>query len=264
LKTHYELLGLERSAVPDEIKRAFRREIAKYHPDKVQHLGQEFQDIASTRAAELTEAYRILMDPAAREKYDANLGAGTLATDPAPSRASTLRAEAAGVTGGETAERVPEAYRQTRATLSEFVRKATLARILDAAEAACDAAPVTARGFDAAYTCRTKRGLFKKAEPELLLLVRLVGVVDAASVEECWPLALKALGGNAAVCMMLVGQGMAPATALAGAVADLRRKSRNPGPILVPVDFRDWEALFPPDTPAVVRDLVERLRHADR
>ena len=33
-----------------------RREIARYHPDKVQHLGPEFQEIAATRAAELTEA----------------------------------------------------------------------------------------------------------------------------------------------------------------------------------------------------------------
>ena len=42
--THYELLGVALTASSDEIRRAFRREIAKYHPDKVQHLGNEFQD----------------------------------------------------------------------------------------------------------------------------------------------------------------------------------------------------------------------------
>ena len=46
-KTHYELLGVAADAPAEEIKHAFRREIAKYHPDKVQHLGQEFQDIAA-------------------------------------------------------------------------------------------------------------------------------------------------------------------------------------------------------------------------
>ena len=34
-------------APADEIKKAFRREIARYHPDKVQHLGQEFQEMAA-------------------------------------------------------------------------------------------------------------------------------------------------------------------------------------------------------------------------
>src|SRR5688572_22690180 len=48
-KNYYELLELAPSAPVDEIKRAFRREIAKYHPDKVQHLGKEFQEIAAIR-----------------------------------------------------------------------------------------------------------------------------------------------------------------------------------------------------------------------
>ena len=54
MKTHYELLGLEPAADADTIKKAFRREIARYHPDKVIHLGAEFQEMAATRAAELT------------------------------------------------------------------------------------------------------------------------------------------------------------------------------------------------------------------
>ena len=53
-KPFYELLEVAADASSDEIKRAFRREIAKYHPDKVQHLGKEFQEIAANKAAELT------------------------------------------------------------------------------------------------------------------------------------------------------------------------------------------------------------------
>ena len=38
--TYYELLELTPQASADDIKRAFRAQIAKYHPDKVQHLGE--------------------------------------------------------------------------------------------------------------------------------------------------------------------------------------------------------------------------------
>ena len=261
MKTHYELLGLPPSATPDDIKHAFRREIARYHPDKVQHLGQEFQAIASTRAAELTEAYRILMDPAAREKYDAGLGSGN--ASPGVAAAPSRQAQAETVTDSGAAP-IPESFRQTRATLSEFVRKATLARIVEAIEGTCDASAAAGRGFDAAYVCKSRGGLFRKAEPPLLLLIRLVDAVEPAALEEVWPSALKAGAGEATVCMMLVGQGLAPARDLAAAVTELRRKSRNAGPIIVPVDFRDWNALFPPETPSVVRTIVERLRQGDR
>src|SRR5438552_9658748 len=77
------MLSLPPDAPSDEIKKAFRREIARYHPDKVQHLGQEFQEMASGIAADLTEAYRILMDPAMRAKYNEDLFGGA-APDTAP------------------------------------------------------------------------------------------------------------------------------------------------------------------------------------
>src|SRR3954471_20914227 len=76
LSTHYHLLGVDPAAPSDEIKQAFRREIARYHQDKVQHLGEEFQRLAATRAAELTEAYRVLMDAELRGKYDNVLEVG--------------------------------------------------------------------------------------------------------------------------------------------------------------------------------------------
>lgn len=55
-------------------------------------------------------------------------------------------------------------------------------------------------------------------------------------------------------------RGKAPARELSAAVADQRRKSRKAGPVLVPVDVRDWEALFPPEAPASVRAIIQRLR----
>src|SRR5260370_40652052 len=87
MKNCYDRLSVASDAPPDEIRKAFRREIARYHPDKVQHLGREFQDMAAGIAADLTEAYRILMDPGLRAKYDADLkdgGAPGRAAPPAP------------------------------------------------------------------------------------------------------------------------------------------------------------------------------------
>ena len=78
-KTHYENLELPPTASADEIKKSFRSLIARYHPDKVQHLGREFQDMAADRAAELTEAYRILSDPGRRADYDRMLSAAPAA-----------------------------------------------------------------------------------------------------------------------------------------------------------------------------------------
>jgi len=83
LKNYYDMLSVARDAPADEIKKAFRREIARYHPDKVQHLGQEFQEMASGIAADLTEAYRILMDPELRGRYDEELSGGGGAPRPA-------------------------------------------------------------------------------------------------------------------------------------------------------------------------------------
>jgi hypothetical protein len=53
---------------------------------------------------------------------------------------------------------------------------------------------------------------------------------------------------------------LAPARDLAAAVAEQRRKTRKSAPVLVPVDVRDWEALFPPEAPAAVRAILQRLR----
>ena len=70
LKNYYDLLEIAPDSPAEEVKRSFRAQSARYHPDKVQHLGKEFQSMAADRAAELTEAYRILSDPQRRAEYD--------------------------------------------------------------------------------------------------------------------------------------------------------------------------------------------------
>lgn len=56
----YEILGISSDASAAEIKEAYRREMAKYHPDKVEHLGDEFKLIAEKKAKALQEAYERL------------------------------------------------------------------------------------------------------------------------------------------------------------------------------------------------------------
>lgn len=58
---HYQTLGVNRDANPDEIKRAFRRLASQHHPDKGGDT-QKFQEIQG--------AYDTLSDPEKRSRYD--------------------------------------------------------------------------------------------------------------------------------------------------------------------------------------------------
>lgn len=54
---HYATLGLNKGASMEEIKKAYRKLSMKYHPDKVRHLGEEFQKIAEEKMKEINGAY---------------------------------------------------------------------------------------------------------------------------------------------------------------------------------------------------------------
>jgi len=54
---HYATLGLKKGATMEEIKKSYRKLSMKYHPDKVRHLGDEFQKIAEEKMKEINGAY---------------------------------------------------------------------------------------------------------------------------------------------------------------------------------------------------------------
>jgi molecular chaperone DnaJ len=62
---YYELLGVDRAATNDQIKKAYRKLAVKYHPDK--NPGDES---AEERFKQIGEAYDVLMDEQKRAAYD--------------------------------------------------------------------------------------------------------------------------------------------------------------------------------------------------
>lgn len=54
----YHILEVEPHSSQDEIKRAYRKMANKYHPDKVQHLGDDFQKLAEEKFKAINDAYQ--------------------------------------------------------------------------------------------------------------------------------------------------------------------------------------------------------------
>lgn len=64
-KDYYAVLGVDKSAEPEQIKKAYRKLARQYHPDL-----NPGDPAAEARFKEINEAYEVLSDPQNREKYD--------------------------------------------------------------------------------------------------------------------------------------------------------------------------------------------------
>src|SRR5580698_6555235 len=68
-KDYYEILGVSRTATPEEIKQAFRKLARIHHPDVAKNKAA-----GEAKFKEINEAYEVLGDPDKRRRYD-ELGA---------------------------------------------------------------------------------------------------------------------------------------------------------------------------------------------
>ncbi|MBA7516984.1 Chaperone protein DnaJ [subsurface metagenome] len=64
-RDYYEVLEISKNASEDEIKKAYRKQALKFHPDKNPGDKQ-----AEEKFKEAAEAYEILRDPQKRQRYD--------------------------------------------------------------------------------------------------------------------------------------------------------------------------------------------------
>ena len=64
-KDYYKVLGLDKGASPEEVKKAFRKLAIKYHPDK-----NKGNKAAEDKFKEINEAYQVLSDPQKKAQYD--------------------------------------------------------------------------------------------------------------------------------------------------------------------------------------------------
>lgn len=273
-ENHYQLLGIETSASEEDIKRAFRQQIARYHPDKVQHLGKEFQLLAATRAAELTMAYAALSDAGRRAEYDREQQAGAEAVPPAaeerkdgkapPWSSSTTTAPPPHRAETRATSPVGAQFAQERAIRDEFVRRAAMGQLRQGLAAVAEGAYTEAAlpGFDLAATSKPK--LFRKATNPAVL-GRFVPHVDSRAVADAWDQAGKwPAGVPSGVCVFLLGPTVVSAQELGDAIGQQRRKGRPAHVTVIALGTSDWEAHVPTGAPSLARDLVAWLQRAGR
>lgn len=82
MKDYYQVLGVEKGASKDEIKKSYRKLAHEFHPDK--HQDEDKRKVAETRFKEVNEAYQVLSNDQKRQQYDTYGSAGVGAQGGAP------------------------------------------------------------------------------------------------------------------------------------------------------------------------------------
>ncbi len=79
----YEVLGVRRGATRDQIRAAYREQVARYHPDK--HRGNPLEELAAQKLVEINQAYATLSDDGQRAGHETGPpGAAQRAASAAP------------------------------------------------------------------------------------------------------------------------------------------------------------------------------------
>ena len=246
------LLGIALPASIDEVKRAYRRQISRYHPDKVHHLGEEFQVLAAEKSAQLTEVYRRLLEangsderiddvavPNATPREEPRVS--DVSAPPPVHRMSSWQAVAAGCPSlilTAAIDRVSQAVRLTLPRADEF----------------------TVPGFSGAWRTRADwRGLLKRRPIEGELLRAPAGdmPVDRPRVPRIRHL-VSGVDGAIVIVDLVVGPLAIEPQPSSNARPPSSRGERDVH--VVTLDAMTWKARMPPEAPAIAHLILARVR----
>ena len=76
-RDYYDILGVPRTATPDEIKKAYRKLALRHHPDK-----NKGDKASEAKFKEINAAYEVLSDTTKRKQYDTFGNANTMGGSP--------------------------------------------------------------------------------------------------------------------------------------------------------------------------------------
>lgn len=69
-RDYYEVLGIDKGASDDDIKKAFKKAAMKYHPDRFANASEAEKKDAEEKFKEINEAYQVLSDSQKKQQYD--------------------------------------------------------------------------------------------------------------------------------------------------------------------------------------------------
>jgi curved DNA-binding protein CbpA len=102
MSDHYNLLGVAPEAGAEEIRRAFRREAKRCHPDLHAQRPPAEREAMQRRFILLAQAYRVLGDPDRRRAYDRRRASEGFSRATAPAAGATARSQSVRSPGGTT------------------------------------------------------------------------------------------------------------------------------------------------------------------
>jgi hypothetical protein len=247
-KNYYEILALDPLCSHEDVKRAFRQQVALSHPDKVSHLAREIQELAFVRTTELTEAYRILSNGELRLDYDRQLQHMVKSVPTNGSVRPRSNEEPSGGMGKDN-----------------FLFQSGLGLLRSAVQEALPGMDeVQVHGFDAAFAPRRKWNLLSAGKGCCAqVLVRALPMIDSPAVEDGWNSALKAVRGvKGDVYLFLMGLKLDGTDKLSGAILALQRRARHQDEtkiLVIPLNVNSFAALIPNGAPDPLRAIVRTL-----
>ena len=247
------LLGITLPASAEEVKKAYRRQIARYHPDKVHHLGEEFQVLAAEKSAQLTDIYHQLLESGG---CDPTVEATPIVSDEAAPPAAAASAPAA------TTERVHRmsSWQAVAAGCPSLILSAATDRMIQCIRWTMPRAEeLTVAGFSLA--CRTRpdwRGRIWQRRPSEGVLLRTPADTPSSGRRVRVRDLLPGVDGTVVLFDLTLD-------ARAG---DRRETADNQTPasraeadvFTVGIDAMTWKARVPPNAPEIAHQILARLR----